>query len=63
MRAYCPYSPMIGADPGEVDAAIAALPPVPDLGADGRAALFEELAALVDAAREVEERAVPALRA
>jgi hypothetical protein len=54
---------MVGADVRAVDEAIAALPPAPDLGADGRAALFDELAALVDAAREVEERAVECLRA
>ncbi|WP_433361144.1 BtrH N-terminal domain-containing protein [Actinoplanes sp. CA-142083] len=52
---------MIGADVRETDERIAALPPVPDLGADGRAALFTEMADLVDAARDLETRAVEML--
>jgi hypothetical protein len=47
----------------EVDAEIAALPPGPDLGTAGRAAVFAELADRVDAARSFEQRAVAALAA
>ncbi|GAA0464023.1 hypothetical protein Aca07nite_60390 [Actinoplanes capillaceus] len=50
-----------GADVREIDERIAALPPVPDLGADGRAVLFAEMADLVDAAHERESRAVELL--
>ncbi|OJF15158.1 BtrH N-terminal domain-containing protein [Couchioplanes caeruleus] len=52
---------MTGADVREIDERIAALPPVPDLGAEGRAALFAELADLVDAAHDLETRAVEML--
>ncbi|GGQ48344.1 BtrH N-terminal domain-containing protein [Couchioplanes azureus] len=52
---------MAGADVRELDDRIAALPPVADLGADGRAALFAELAELVDAAHDLETRAVKLL--
>jgi hypothetical protein len=48
---------MTGADVRGIDDRLAALPPPPDLGADGRAALFAEMADLVDAARELETRA------
>jgi hypothetical protein len=52
---------MTGADVREIDDRIGALPPTADLGADGRAALFAEMADLVDAARELESRAVALL--
>jgi hypothetical protein len=54
---------LCGLDVTEVDAEIAALPPGPDLGPAGRAALFGELADLVDAARSLEERAAAVLKA
>jgi hypothetical protein len=52
---------MIGADVREIDERIATLPPAPDLGVDGRAALFAEMADLVDAAHDLETRAVALL--
>jgi len=52
---------MTGADVRETDKRIAALPPVPDLGADGRAVLFAEMADLVDAAHDLEARAAEIL--
>jgi hypothetical protein len=52
---------MTGADVREIDERIAALPPVPDLGAERRAALFAEMADLVDAAHDLEARAVEIL--
>lgn len=52
---------MMGADVREVDERIATLPPGPDLGVDGRATLFAEMADLVDTAHDLETRAVTLL--
>ncbi|MEU7907427.1 BtrH N-terminal domain-containing protein [Actinoplanes sp. NPDC049118] len=52
---------MSGANVRETDERIAALPPVPDPGVDGRAALFAEMADLVDTAHDLEARAVEIL--
>jgi hypothetical protein len=54
---------MTGADVRELDERLASLPPVPDLGADGRAVLFAEMADLVDAAHDLEVRAVEMITA
>ncbi|GAB1690926.1 BtrH N-terminal domain-containing protein [Krasilnikovia sp. M28-CT-15] len=52
---------MTGADVREIDERIATLPPATDLGVHGRAALFDEMAALVSAAHNLETRAVALL--